>query len=294
MAMLAANSTLSDQEVAASMGLSEAEVVAAQVGHYVTRLVPDWAGIFRMLPKLGEIRAVTSSGGAEIDAAGEFPTCQEGREILAYRRAAIDLRVAIGHWRSAFLLAVPDAATGKRKRSIEFFGLDGRAIHKVFLTSASSVDAFEEIAERFVNASQSQQVTVMESVGRKGDELSGGRGRRVKPQAIGSFLERLHRAGTGVFGILGNRGCAQAYRGAVEMFWERDGWLRISEARRKLRLRVADVAEAWVVEKPRQAGTLRSLELFDAQGGVAATLLPFGEERTWRQALDSMATWVIP
>jgi putative hemin transport protein len=273
------------------MGIREAEVVAAQVGHYVTRLLPDWDGIFRLLPRLGVIRAVTASRGAEVDAEGEFPSRKERPGYSVYSKEAIDLRVAIGHWRSAFLLAVPDARTGKRRRSIEFYGSDGNAMHKVFLTGESSVDAFEDIAEAFASPSQSQLAAVMEPASPRGLRAESKHGRRVAPEALGKFLEMLQRSRVAVNGFLGNLGCAQAYRGAIRKLAELDGLIRISEAQRELRLRVADIAEAWVVEKHAPEGIRQSLELFDAQGGEAATLLALGQDASWREALDAIPAW---
>src|SRR4249920_53575 len=61
---------LNNRAAAAKLGMSEAELIAAGCGRFVTRLLPDALALLRSLPGLGEIKAVVRNPAAVIERAG--------------------------------------------------------------------------------------------------------------------------------------------------------------------------------------------------------------------------------
>lgn len=66
--------------------------------------------------------------------------------------ADIDLRLFLGGWASVFAI---EEQTGKgTQRSIQVFDRQGTAVHKVFLTEDSQLQAWEPLLERFAASEQ--------------------------------------------------------------------------------------------------------------------------------------------
>src|SRR5699024_4309577 len=61
-------------------------------------------------------------------------------------------------WHSAF--AVTEMARGKERNSLQFFGKDGLAIHKIYLVPQSNVQAFQELVEKYRHTDQEPFETV--------------------------------------------------------------------------------------------------------------------------------------
>src|SRR5690606_35310524 len=55
----------------------------------------------------------------------------------------IDLRIFLSQWKFAF------AVTEGDRKSLQFFGKDGLAIHKIYLTKDSNEEAFNKLIEKF-------------------------------------------------------------------------------------------------------------------------------------------------
>ena len=62
----------------------------------------------------------------------------------------IDLRIFLNHWK--FVFAVLEG----EKKSLQFFGKDGLALHKIYLTKDSNEAAFDVIVEKFRAEDQNQ------------------------------------------------------------------------------------------------------------------------------------------
>src|SRR5690606_3241334 len=64
----------------------------------------------------------------------------------------IDMRIFLSHWKKAFAV-IEENARGISK-SIQFFGKDGEAIHKIFLTPDSNEAAFEVLVNKYKSDNQ--------------------------------------------------------------------------------------------------------------------------------------------
>src|SRR5690606_27131779 len=67
----------------------------------------------------------------------------------------IDLRIFLSAWDKAF--AVSETSEHGSRKSLQFFGKDGLAIHKIYLTPDSNEAAFDTLVEKY--KSENQEVT---------------------------------------------------------------------------------------------------------------------------------------
>lgn len=156
----ASNPNQPESSIAAALGISELDLLAAHIGFGVTRIRPDWQELLSLIPPIGPVHATTANAAALLSATGDYPPCRYSGPLGIVDGSDIQLKMLLQQWGYAFLTAFPDPATGRRKRSIQIFDRLGGAIHRIWLTPASSLDAFEEIAERLVHSIQAQVMPV--------------------------------------------------------------------------------------------------------------------------------------
>lgn len=284
-------------EIARDLGVSEAELLASRVGQGVTRLVPRWHEMLNGLGSLGMVKSVTRNEHAVIEKNGVYPEFQHGAHAL-FVSENIDLRITLGRW--AFAFAVDTGAS----RSIQFFGSDGAAVHKVFLTKDSSLEEFYEIIAGFQDENQQDTQAVEPAPGTRshtsGDAVDceaflagwselqdthhffsllhkhklarpqalrlaeGGFTRRVPNSAARLLIEQASLRAVPLMVFVGNLGCLQIHKGLLRNVVDFKGWLNVMDPEVELHLKESEIARAWVVEKPTSDARIFSLELFDA------------------------------
>jgi putative hemin transport protein len=94
--------------------------------------------------------------------------------------------------------------------------------------------------------------------------------------------------------FVGNRGCIQIHTGPVKTLRAMGPWFNVLDPGFNLHLREDRIASAWVVRKPTADGVITSLELFDREDEMIATLFgkrkPGEAERgAWRGFAESLA-----
>lgn len=132
------------RNAADALGVSEGELISTQVGDYVTVLKPDFAGILTEVESLGRVMALTRNDECVHERKGVYlnPDFSSPHAQL-FVGEDIDLRIFGTHWKYAFAVVEGD------KKSLQFFGKDGMAIHKIYLTKDSNEAAFDTLVEKF-------------------------------------------------------------------------------------------------------------------------------------------------
>jgi len=132
------------RNAAAALGVSEGELIATQVGENVTVLNPDFPGILTEIEKLGKVMALTRNDECVHERKGVYlnPDFSSPHAQL-FVGEDIDLRIFGSHWKYAFAVVEGD------KKSLQFFGKDGLAMHKIYLTKDSNEAEFDVIVEKF-------------------------------------------------------------------------------------------------------------------------------------------------
>ena len=312
--ILAAEPHLRARDLAQRLGISEAELVA--LGHDdadVTPLRDDWAAIIAAVPTLGRVMALTRNEHVVHERKGVYGPLEGNAHVGLIVGNDIDLRIFFSHWKFGF--ALTERVESGFRRSLQFFDAQGTAIHKIWLTDASSVEAFNLLAARFaapavplaIKAPRAPKAALADSeINVEGfraawdalkdtHEFHGllnrfklerlqamrlagdSRAHRVPVSALRAALETSAARKLPIMVFVGNPGMIQIHTGPVENLKATGPWFNVMDEAFNLHLNEAALDSAWVVWKPTEDGTVTSLELFDATGLLVATL--FGKRK---------------
>ncbi|HRE74298.1 MAG TPA: ChuX/HutX family heme-like substrate-binding protein [Flavobacteriales bacterium] len=154
------NPHLRIRNAAEKLGVSEAELLASQVGEKlpngeiaVIRLKPEFQTILGRIEELGKVMGLTRNDAVVHERKGVYLNPSLNSPAIGlFVGEDIDLRIFFSCWKSAF--AVNEPTGEKSRKSIQFFAGDGEAIHKVYLTSESNNHAFELLVNEFRSENQ--------------------------------------------------------------------------------------------------------------------------------------------
>jgi putative hemin transport protein len=237
----------------------------------------------------------------------------------------IDLRLFMDHWDLGFAVETPwDGGRDGLRRSLQFFDRDGTAVHKVFLTRESDLDAYDTLVDEHRHADQSIEQSVepteeptetppdeeidVEGFLQEWSELEDthdffpllqdydvsrtqalrfGEGRFTRRVPDGSLRRMLQAAAeqeTPIMVFVGSPGCIQIHTGPVNTLTATPPWYNVLDPGFQLHLNEEMIDQAWVVKKPTVDGRVTSLELMDADGGIIARF--FGERKSGQPERD--------
>lgn len=295
------------RDIARKLGISEAELTQARVGHDAVRLVGDMRGIIAGLEAVGETKSICRNEYAVHEQTGRFTRQHLGDHAgLVLNPRALDLRLFMSQWSSAFYLH-EQSSRGKRQ-SIQFFDRHGDALLKVYATPETDLSAWQALVARFTagddvplllealvpaqyapsadaqalcqqwramndvhqffNLLKKHNISRQQAFRLVDDELA----YQVDNGALARLLATLLQDGNEIMIFVGNRGCVQIFTGALEKLSPTAGWLNIFNSRFTLHLRDNEIAESWVTRKPTADGHVTSLELFARDGTQIAQL----------------------
>jgi putative hemin transport protein len=305
---LRATRHLCNDDAAALLGVSEAELLASNIGAGVTRLTGDFRELVELLPLLGPVRAQTCNAACVHEAMGRYKRINTDGPVGFVVAEEIDLRLLFMHW--ALMYAVEEATLRGMRHSLQFFDAQGHAVHKVLLIPESDHAAYERLIAEFAAANQAPREELQPPpapmaarpdndvdikalrVGwanlrstheffamlKKFDlerlqalRLAGGNfATRVPNRATRRLFDAARGEPVEIMACIGNRGCIQIRTAAVTGMTGTDAALEVAGAGFKLSLREDRIAESWIVRKPTSDGIVSSLELFDAAGDTVA------------------------
>lgn len=143
------------RNAAEKLGVSEAELLLTNIGQGVTRLNNQVAEILTDVERLGKVMALTRNEAVVHERKGVYLNPDfSSPHAAVFVGEDIDLRIFPSYWKYAF--AVEE---GERK-SLQFFGIDGLAIHKIYLTKDSHSEAFDAMVEKYRSEDQSDQISI--------------------------------------------------------------------------------------------------------------------------------------
>lgn len=147
------NPHLRIRNAAQQLGVSEMELLATKTGNGVTRLKPEFKEILSEIESLGKVMALTRNNECVHERKGVYLNGDfSSPHASLFVGEDIDMRIFLTHWKKAFAV-VEENARGISK-SLHFFGKDGEAIHKIFLTADSNDAAFDVLVNKYKNDNQ--------------------------------------------------------------------------------------------------------------------------------------------
>jgi len=296
------------RNAAEQLGVSEAELVATQVGETVTRLRPEFAAILTDVESLGKVMGLTRNNECVHERKGvylnpDFSSPHAG----IFLGEDIDLRIFLGHWAKAY--AVAEKSEHGDRKSLQFFGKDGLAIHKIYLTADSDAAAFDALVAKYKSDDQGTEETVVEvplNIDEKADadiDVAGFQAawstlkdtheffgmlrkfgvtrtqalrlapnenfaKKVDKEVIVKMLEGAAESKLPVMVFVGNRGNIQIHTGRVRKTMWHGDWFNVMDPDFNLHLDMSKIAQTWIVRKPTEDGEVTAIEVFNELGEI--------------------------
>jgi putative hemin transport protein len=126
------------RDFAAQHQITEADLVAAFIGHGTTPIVADPDRLIPWVGRLGDVMALTRNDHCVHERRGTYSDYRTGAFASMVLDREIDLRIFPAHWVHAF--AVEEPAEDGPRRSLQVFDAAGDAVHKVHLKPESRHD----------------------------------------------------------------------------------------------------------------------------------------------------------
>ena len=302
-ALRAEHPKLRARDFAAQNALTEADLVAAHIGHGVTAIVADPDRLLPWVGRLGDVMALTRNDHCVHERIGgylDYRTCAFASMVLG---PEIDLRVFAKHWMHAF--AVEEPGEDGPKRSLQVFDAAGDAVHKVHLKpqsnhalwgdlignmrlpdqlpirslsarlpvepakgDAAGAQALRSAWDRMTDTHQFLGLVKDHGMNRLGAYRVAGAPyvHRLEPHAVTQTLTRASEGSIPVMIFVGNAGCIQIHGGPIEKIVPMGPWINVMDARFNLHLRADRLAEVYRVWKPTRTGDVFSVEAFASDG----------------------------
>lgn len=323
--LVAEQPKLRARERASRLGVSEAELVAAQCGATQTRQLSGKPGsMIAELGDLGEVMALSRNDWCVHERHGRYEGVEAGGHVGIVLGPDIDLRLFLGCWRHTY------AVLENERHSLQFFDDAGVAVHKVYLTEASNVAAYEALVARYLSAEpvwpetravtpESRDDTVADPQGLRtawlglqdthdffpmlrkfnasrlgalraaGPDLA----QQVPASTAETVLTRAAEAGLPIMVFVNNRGIVQIHTGPVQKLLRTGPWFNVLDPRFNLHLNTEGIASSWIVNKPTADGWVTSLEVYSSTGDLIVQF--FGARKpgkpelaAWRELLAGL------
>ncbi len=297
----AENPHLRIRNAAEQLGVSEAELLATNVGNGVTVLKSDFSDLLREVVKLNKVMALTRNDECVHERKGVYlnPDFSSPHAQL-FVGEDIDLRIFISSWKFGFSVAEGD------RKSLQFFGKDGLALHKIYLTKDSSEAEFDVLTEKYKAENQSAEI-VTETVPAKATEKADseidvagfqqawrglkdthdffmmlrkfgvtrtqalrlapeGYATKIENSKVVNVLEDASEQQLPIMIFVGNRGIIQIHTGEVNKTLWHQQWFNVMDPDFNLHLDTTKIAETWITKKPTEDGEVTSVEVFNKEG----------------------------
>jgi len=312
-----------ERDLATKLGISEAQLIAANCGQGATRVEAHPDAVMGAAQTLGEVMALTRNDSCVSEKVGHYDNYHPGKHAAMILTEEIDLRIFPTHWQHAYL--VEKETDAGLRRSIQVFDAAGDAVHKIFLRDGSDLKAWAGLRASLAMADQRTALEVAPRTPKeapKGDPAKADILRQewtrmtdthqflrlasklkmnrlgayrmagapfvrgLAPEAVDLALHAVADAGIQVMIFVGNRGCIQIHSGPLHTLKAMGPWQNVLDPGHDMHLRLDHIAEVWAVDKPTQRGPALSLEAFDAEGGLILQIFGIGKE-----GLDSRPAW---
>lgn len=312
-ALRAKNPKARARDFAAQHQITEAELVAAYLGHGTTTIVADPDRLIPWVGRLGDVMALTRNDHCVHERRGTYSDYRTGAFAAMVLDPEIDLRIFPKHWVHAF--AVEDPGEDGPKRSLQVFDAAGDAMHKVHLKPASRHDLWADLLGNMRLPPRPLDLTPRRPVEPAIGAASGasalraawdlmtdthqflglvkdhGMNRlgayrvagapyaeRLEPEAVTLTLRQAAEARVPVMIFVGNAGCIQIHGGPIEKIVPMGPWINVMDARFNLHLRADRLAEVYRVWKPTRTGAVFSVEAFAADGDLILQIFGYRKD----------------
>ncbi|MCC5919986.1 MAG: hemin-degrading factor [Cyclobacteriaceae bacterium] len=298
------------RDAAQALAISEAELIASELGDTVVRLASEKRhDLLLAFKKLGKVMCLTRSESCVLEHKGSFQQIEimgEGDRSMATVIGPIELRVFFSGWKHLFAVK-HTGINGKRLLSFQIFDQAGTAVMKVYLQKDEQEKIFNEIIETLKDKDQEtlpvvsdyekphphsnpETVAFQEGWLQMKDThdffglvrkfgLTRKQALEIAPEgmSIRISLEKLEQVLTlasqralPIMVFAGNKGNIQIHQGKVKNIKMMGPWLNVLDPQFNMHLNLSSIASAWLVKKPTEDGVVTSIEIFDREDELGA------------------------
>jgi putative hemin transport protein len=306
------------RDAAREIGVSEAELVA--VGEKNIQLTDTFEALLKEIPALGEVMALTRNDSCVHERHGIYKDISFDNHVGLVLGEDIDLRLFMTFWKFGFAVNEND------RLSLQFFAGDGEAVHKIYMTEKSNLEAYHAVVEKY-KASNSDEILAVSKYSEKESENSDEsidvkgfreawltmtdthqffgmlkkykvtrtQGLRLAPEGyawqistdkLKHIFEQVSHTKLPVMIFVASRGCIQIHTGEVKNLMQTGSWFNVIDPTFNLHLKEDNIHQIWVTRKPTEDGIVTGIELFDAKGNNIALL--FGKRKP---GIPEMKEW---
>ena len=298
------NPKMRERDLAAQLGISEAELVAAHCGEGVLRVEPRVDDLLNGLEAVGEVMALTRNESAVHEKIGVYDKVIISKHNALVLSENIDLRIFPKVWAHGFAVEKRDG--DDIRRSLQFFDDAGGAVHKIHLRPASNLSAYQDLVAKLTAADQSPAISLgglsstpvyLSDQEADVDKLRDRWSRMTDTHQFFGLLKLLNlsrhqairlvgphyawklegdvltamfnqavEAEIPIMCFVGNRGCIQIHSGLVKNIKPMGPWINVLDETFHMHLRLDHIREVWGVRKPSKDGHITSLEAYGADG----------------------------
>ncbi len=300
-ALKAENPHLRIKNAAQQLGVSEAELLVTNVGNGVAVLKPEFSEILQEIEKLGKVMALTRNDECVHERKGVYQNPDfSNPHAQLFVGEDIDLRIFLNSWKFAFSVIEGD------RKSFQFFGKDGLALHKIYLTKDSNEEEFDQLTQKYKSENQSSEITteaiVSKNIEKPDSEIDidgfrkawielkdthdffgitrkfgltrtqalrlapEGYTRKIENSKAVNLLEDSSAKKIPIMVFVSNRGIIQIHTGEVKKVMWHQQWFNVMDPNFNLHLDTTKIAETWVVKKPTEDGDVTAVEVFNKDG----------------------------
>lgn len=291
------------RNAAKDLGVSEMELLCTSVGTSVKPLSGAWEEFLKEVKTCGDVMALTRNDAAVHERKGQYLNVSFNPHAGLVLGEDIDLRLFMNRW--TFGYAVSEPFRGEERFSFQFFDAAGEAVHKIYMTEHSDINAYKTLADKYAFSGdwtlpELNPVAKRPNMKNPAPDVAGFQAawlnlkdthdfylllrdfRLSRTQALelapetytkkvsNSFhrdmLQEASATGTEIMVFIGNAGCIQIHTGKVEKLMEAGEWYNVLDERFNMHLNENLIHESWIVRKPTADGIVTSVEIFDAEG----------------------------
>ncbi len=305
------NPRLRLRDAALQLGVTEADLVNLNVGHGNTLLRPVFQEILCEVEQLGYVMALTRNDHCVHERKGVYRNVTFNGNIGLAVNPDIDLRLFMGGWKFGF------AVNEGGRLSLQFFGKDGEAVHKIYVTDQTDVAAYHALVAKYKAKEQEQTLEIVPSTGPKEekpyDEIDipafqqawlnledthafhgmllkhkvsrrqamhlapSGHAQPLRLDRLKQIMQAVSERDVEIMVFTGSAGCIQIHTGKAKKLVQTGPWFNVLDPEFNLHLREDGIASLWIVKKPTVDGPVHSMEVFDKDGGMVVQF--FGKRK---------------